>query len=192
MSPADEKPVAAPSRFAWLTIAAAVATMGLKSYAWLLTSSVGLFGDALESLVNLAAGILALLALRVAEQPPDEEHLYGHEKAEYFASGAEGMLILLAAVVLAVSAVRRLLAPQPVEQLDVGLAILVAAAVVNLACALVLLSAGRRHRSITLVASGRHLLTDVWTSAGVLLGLAAVALTGWRALDPVIALALAA
>lgn len=183
---------AAPSRFAWLSIAAALATMGLKAYAWLLTSSVGLFGDALESLVNLAAGVLALLALRVAERPPDEEHLYGHEKAEYFASGAEGMLILLAAVALAASAVGRLLAPQPVHQLDVGLAILVGAALVNLAAALVLLAAGRRHDSITLVASGRHLLTDVWTSAGVLVALAAVSVTGQQALDPLIALVLAA
>lgn len=181
----------APSRFAWLAIAAAVATMGLKAYAWLLTSSVGLFGDALESLVNLAAGVLALLALRVAEQPPDDEHLYGHEKAEYFASGAEGMLILLAASALAASAVHRLLVPQPVEQLDVGLAILVAAAVVNLAVALTLLAAGRRHDSITLTASARHLLTDVWTSGGVLVALAAVAVTGWRPLDPLIALVLA-
>lgn len=189
MGPSASAP--APSRYAWLSIAAAVVTMGLKTVAWLLTASVGLFGDALESLVNLAAAVLALLVLRVAERPPDEEHLYGHEKAEYFSSGAEGALIVFAAGALLVSAVRRLFRPQPIEQLDVGLAILVLAALINLAVALVLLSAGRRLRSITLRANAHHLLTDVWTSAGVLVGLGAVALTGWQALDPIIAVALA-
>jgi len=165
--------------------------MGLKTFAWLLTASVGLFGDALESLVNLAAGVVALMVLRVADRPPDDDHLYGHEKAEYFSSGAEGTLIVVAAGALSVSAVRRLLAPRSVEQLDVGLAILVVAAVINLVVALVLLSAGRRLRSITLRANAYHLLTDVWTSAGVLVGLGAVAMTGWQALDPLIALGLA-
>jgi cation diffusion facilitator family transporter len=182
---------ARPSRYAWLSIAAALATMALKAWAWLLTGSVGLFADALESLVNLAAGVMALLVLRVAERPPDEEHLYGHEKAEYFASGAEGTLILVAAVSIAASAGRRLLVPRPVEQLDVGLAILVAAAAVNLVTALYLLAAGRRLRSISLRANAHHLLTDVWTSAGVLAGLALVALTGWQAADPLVALVLA-
>jgi cation diffusion facilitator family transporter len=181
----------AASRYAWLSIAAAVATMGLKTSAWLLTASVGLFGDALESLVNLAAGVVALVVLRVADRPPDEEHLYGHEKAEYFSSGAEGTLIVFAAGALAVSAVHRLLAPRPVEQLDVGLGILVVAALINLGVALALLSAGRRLRSITLRANAHHLLTDVWTSGGVLVGLGAVALTGWQPLDPLIAVALA-
>ena len=181
----------APSRFAWIAIAAALATMALKTWAWLLTSSVGLFADALESLVNLAAGVMSLLVLRVAERPPDAEHLYGHEKAEYFASGAEGTLVLVAALAIAGSAARRLLHPRPVEQLDVGLAILVAAALVNLAAALALLAAGRRLRSIGLRASAHHLLTDVWTSAGVLAGLGLVAATGWQAADPLVALVLA-
>ena len=181
----------APSRFAWIAIAAALATMALKTWAWLLTSSVGLFADALESLVNLAAGVLSLLVLRVAERPPDEEHLYGHEKAEYFASGAEGTLVLVAALAIAGSAARRLLHPRPVEQLDLGLVILVAAALVNLAAALALLAAGRRLRSIGLRASAHHLLTDVWTSAGVLAGLGLVAATGWQAADPLVALVLA-
>jgi cation diffusion facilitator family transporter len=180
------------SRFAWLSIAAALATMGLKTVAWWRTGSVGLMADAVESLVNLSAGVLALIVLRVAERPPDEIHLYGHEKAEYFSSGAEGMLIVLAAGSIAVSAVRRLLAPRAVDELGLGLALLVIAAAVNLAAALALLAAGRRHRSITLTANGHHLLTDVWTSAGVLVGLLAVAATGWRALDPLVALAVAA
>lgn len=182
----------APSRYAWWSIAAALATMGLKLYAWVLTGSVGLFADALESLVNLAAGVLALLVLRVAERPPDDEHLYGHEKAEYFSSGAEGGLILFAAVSIAVSAVRRLLAPRPVEEVGVGLAIVVVAALVNLAVALALLAAGRRLRSITLRANAHHLLTDVWTSGGVLVGLAVVQVTGWQQADPLVALVLAA
>ncbi len=181
-----------PSRYAWLSIAAAVATMALKTVAWLLTDSVGLFADALESLVNLSAGVLALLVLRVAERPPDEEHLYGHEKAEYFSSGVEGTLIMVAAGSVAFSAVRRLLAPRPVEQLGLGLTLLVVAALVNLAVALVLLAAGRRLRSITLRANAQHLLTDVWTSAGVLVGLGLVATTGLQVLDPVVALAVAA
>jgi cation diffusion facilitator family transporter len=181
----------APSRYAWIAIAAALATMALKTWAWLLTSSVGLFADALESLVNLAAGVMSLLVLRVAERPPDEEHLYGHEKAEYFASGAEGTLVLVAALAIAGSAARRLLHPRPVEQLDLGLVILVAAALVNLAAALALLAAGRRLRSIGLRASAHHLLTDVWTSAGVLAGLGLVAATGWQVADPLVALVLA-
>jgi cation diffusion facilitator family transporter len=179
------------SRYAWLTIAAALATMALKAVAWWRTGSVGLLADALESMVNLAAGVLALLVLRVAERPPDEEHLYGHDKAEYFSSGAEGTLIVLAAASIAVTAGRRLLAPRPLEELGLGLTILVVAAAVNLAVALVLLAAGRRHRSITLRANGRHLMTDVWTSAGVLVGLGAVQLTGWQILDPLLGLGVA-
>jgi cation diffusion facilitator family transporter len=180
-----------PSRFAWLSIAAALVTMALKAVAWWRTGSVGLFAAAVESLVNLSAGVLAVIVLRVAERPPDETHLYGHEKAEYFSSGAEGMLIVLAAGSIAVSAVRRLLAPRAVEELGLGLALLAVAAAVNLAVALALLAAGRRHRSITLTANGHHLLTDVWTSAGVLVGLLAAAATGWRALDPLVGLAVA-
>jgi cation diffusion facilitator family transporter len=180
------------SRYAWLSIGAAVVTMGLKTVAWWRTGSVGLLGDALESLVNLAAGVLALLVLRVAERPPDEEHLYGHEKAEYFSSGAEGMLIVVAAASIGVAGVRRLLSPRPLEELGLGLAILAVAALINLAVALVLLAVGRRHRSITLRANAHHLLTDVWTSLGVLAGLVAVRLTGWQPLDPLLGLGVAA
>lgn len=181
-----------PSRFAWVSIAAALATMALKAFAWWRTGSVGLLADAAESVVNLSAGVVALVVLRVAERPPDETHLYGHEKAEYFSSGAEGMLIVLAAGSIAVSAVRRLLAPRTVEELGLGLALLAVASAVNLAAALALFAAGRRHRSITLTASAEHLMADVWTSAGVLVGLLAVAATGWRALDPLLGLAVAA
>jgi cation diffusion facilitator family transporter len=183
---------APPSRFAWLSIAAALATMALKGFAWWRTGSVGLLADALESLVNLSAGVVALVVLRVAERPPDETHLYGHEKAEYFSSGAEGMLIVFAAGSIAVSAVRRLLSPRPVEELGLGLALLAAAALVNLAAASALFAAGRRLRSVALTAGGHHLLTDVWTSAGVLAGLVAAGATGWQALDPLIGLAVAA
>jgi len=165
--------------------------MALKTWAWWRTGSVGLYADALESLVNLAAGGMALLVLRVAERPPDEEHHYGHEKAEYFASGAEGGLIVFAAVSIAVSAVSRLRSPRPVEALDAGLAALIVAALINLVVGAYLLRVGRRLGSVTLRANAQHLLTDVWTSAGVLAGLVAVAFTGWQAADPLVALLLA-
>ncbi|MCC6418262.1 MAG: cation transporter [Gemmataceae bacterium] len=177
--------------FAWLSIAAATATIGLKAGAYLLTGSVGLLSDALESVVNLAAACVALVVLAVAARPPDEEHAYGHDKAEYFAGGIEGALILVAAASIAYAAVPRLFAPQPLEQLGLGLALSVAASLVNLGVALVLLRAGRRYESITLEADARHLLTDVWTSAGVLAGVGAVALTGWERFDPVLALLVA-
>lgn len=197
MPPADAAVEPSPSsrlsltRFALLSIAAAIFTFGLKGGAYLLTNSVGLLSDALESLVNLAAALLALLALWVASRPPDAEREYGYDKAEYFASGAEGTLIVVAAFSIAAAAIRRLLDPQPLEQLGLGLAISVAAALVNLSVALVLLRAGRRHRSITLEADAHHLLTDVWTSAGVVLAVGAVELTSWQWLDPVIALVVA-
>ncbi len=186
------EPAGRASRFAWWSIAAALVTMVLKAWAWWRTGSVGLYADALESLVNLAAGGMALLVLRVAERPPDEEHHYGHEKAEYFASGAEGALIVMAAASIAVSAVSRLRSPRPVEALDAGLAALIVAALVNLAVGAYLLRAGRRLGSVTLRANAQHLLTDVWTSAGVLAGLVAVTFTGWQAADPLVALLLAA
>ncbi|MCA9973171.1 MAG: cation transporter [Anaerolineales bacterium] len=179
-------------RFAWLSIATAVLTIGLKFTAYYLTGSVGLLSDALESGVNLAAAVVALIVLTVVLQPPDEEHAYGHLKAEYFSGGVEGVLIVIAAGTIAVSAVQRLLNPQPLEQVGVGLAVSVAAAVLNGVVARVLLRAGRRYASITLVADARHLLTDVWTSAGVVVGVAAVWLTGWVWLDPLIALVVAA
>ncbi|MFT3916521.1 MAG: cation diffusion facilitator family transporter [Anaeromyxobacteraceae bacterium] len=180
------------SRFAWLSIAAAIVTIALKTLAWRVTGSVGLLSDALESLVNLAAAVMTLLMLGLASRPADEAHAYGYSKAEYFASGVEGALILLAAAGIAWTAVPRLLAPQPVEQAGLGLAISTGASLVNLAVGQVMLRAGRRHRSIALEADGHHLMTDVWTSAGVILAVGAVAVTGWVRLDPLIALLVAA
>jgi cation diffusion facilitator family transporter len=179
------------TRYAWLSIAAAIATMLLKSGAWLITGSVGLLSDALESLVNLAGALMALAMLTVAARPPDEDHAYGHSKAEYFSAGAEGALIVIAALSIAVAAVERLLHPRPLEQLGLGLGVSVLAAGVNFAVALVLGRAARDHHSATLEASSHHLLTDVWTTAGVLVGVVAVAVTGWLALDPLVALAVA-
>jgi cation diffusion facilitator family transporter len=179
-------------RFAWLSIAAAVVTIGLKGLAWWLTGSVGLLSDALESFVNLAAAIFTLYVLAIAARPPDEEHAYGYSKAEYFGSGFEGTLILVAAGLIAVTAVERLLHPLPLERVGLGLAVNAAASVVNFVVARVLLAASRRHRSIALEADAHHLLTDVWTSAGVIAGVTAVSATGWLWLDPLIALAVAA
>jgi cation diffusion facilitator family transporter len=180
------------TRFAWLSIAAALATMALKAAAYWLTGSVGLLSDALESLVNLAGALMALAMLTVAAWPADENHAYGHGKAEYFSAGVEGALILIAAIAIAVAAIDRLLHPRPIEQVGVGLAVSVVASLLNLGVALVLLKAARAHRSATLQANAHHLLTDVWTSAGVLVGVGAVALTGWLVLDPLVALAVAA
>ncbi len=179
-------------RFAWLSIGAAVTTIGLKLVAWWLTRSVGLLSDALESFVNLVAAVMTLLMLRLAARPADAEHRFGHTKAEYLSSAVEGALILVAAGAIAWTAVGRLLAPQPLEELGPGMAASIAASLVNLAVAQVLLRAGRRHDSIALEADGHHLLTDVWTSAGVLAAIALVALTGWWVLDPAIALVVAA
>jgi cation diffusion facilitator family transporter len=180
------------TRYAWLSIAAAVATISLKGTAYALTGSVGLLSDAAESLVNLAAAVMALAMLTVAAQPPDEEHQYGHDKAEYFSSGVEGTLIVLAAVGIAVAAVHRFIRPEPLEQARLGLVIAAAGSVINLAVARVLSAIGRRYESITLEADARHLMTDVWTSAGVILGVGLVAITGWLALDPIVALLVAA
>lgn len=179
-------------RFAWLSIAAALATIALKTAAWWLTGSVGLLSDALESGVNLAGALMALAMLTIAAQPPDDDHAFGHGKAEYFASGFEGFLILAAAVGIAIAAVDRLLHPQPLAQVGAGLVVSVVASLINLATARALLAAGREHRSITLEADAHHLMTDVWTSAGVLVGVGAVALTGWLWLDPLLALLVAA
>jgi len=180
------------ARFAWLSIAAAVTTIALKTGAWLLTGSVGLLSDALESLVNLVAAAMTLAMLTLASKPPDEEHTYGHGKAEYFASGVEGALILLAAAGIGWAAVGRLREPVAIEQPWLGLAVSSLASLVNFVVARVLLSAARKHHSIALEADSRHLMTDVWTSAGVVLGLVGVAVTGWQRLDPVIALVVAA
>src|SRR5512139_272181 len=180
------------TRFAWLSIAAAILTITLKTIAYLLTGSVGLLSDALESFVNLVGALMALAMLTIAARPADGDHAYGHTKAEYFSSGVEGTLILIAAVSIAVAAIRRLLEPQPLEQVGVGLAVSVAASLVNLVVALVLLRVGREQHSITLESNAQHLLTDVWTSAGVIVGVAAVALTGLLRLDPFVALLVAA
>jgi cation diffusion facilitator family transporter len=180
------------THYAWLSIAAAVATIALKTVAYLLTGSVGLLSDAVESIVNLVGAVMALSMLTVASRPADEDHTYGHSKAEYFSSGVEGTLILVAALSIGVAAVRRLLVPQPLEQIGAGVAVSVAASAVNLAVALVLARAGRRHHSITLEANAQHLLTDVWTSAGVIVGVIAVGATGWLPLDPLVALLVAA
>lgn len=179
-------------RYAWLSIAAALVTIALKGAAWWMTASVGLLSDALESFVNLAAAMFTLYALALAVRPPDEEHAYGYSKAEYFASGFEGTLILVAAGLITAAAIERLLQPRPLEHVGAGLAVNAVAAAVNLVVARILLAAGRAHRSIALEADARHLFTDVWTSAGVIAGVAAVAATGWLWLDPVLALAVAA
>ncbi len=179
------------AKWAWLSIAAAVLTIGLKSAAYLLTGSVGLLSDALESVVNLVAAVLALVALKVAARPADDNHHFGHGKAEYFSAGAEGVMIFVAAVLIIVSAVERLLHPRPLEALGIGLAITLVATAVNGIVGFLVLRAGRQHRSITLVADGKHLLTDVWTSAGVVIGVGLVAVTGWLPLDSLVAIGVA-
>lgn len=175
-------------RFAWLSIAAALATIALKTGAWWVTDSVGLLADAAESIVNLVAAVAALVALRVAARSADDNHHFGHSKAEYFSAAIEGGMIFVAASFIIWQSIGRLLDPQPVEQAGIGLAISVIASVINGAVAWVLLRAGRRHRSITLRADGQHLLTDVWTSVGVVVGVLLVVITGIDRLDPVVAL----
>ena len=179
-------------RFAWLSVGAAFATIALKTLAWWLTGSVGLLSDALESIVNLAAALLAVTMLRVAASPPDANHPYGFSKAEYFAAGIEGALIVLAAAGILASAIPRLLEPEPLDSPGLGLTLSVAASGINLAVGVLLIRVGRRHHSIALEADGHHLITDVWTSAGVIIGVGLVFLTGWLRLDPVVALGVAA
>lgn len=178
-------------RYAWLSIGAALLTMAIKTVAYVLTGSVGLLSDAVESIVNLVGAVMALWMLTVAAREPDEEHAYGHSKAEYFSSGVEGTLIVFAAISIAAAAVRRLLMPQAIEDLGLGLAVSTAASLINLLTARVILGAGRRFASVTLQANAHHLFTDVWTSAGVLVALGAVYGTGWQVLDPLIGLAVA-
>jgi cation diffusion facilitator family transporter len=179
-------------RLILLSILAALTTIGLKSLAYAVTGSVSLLSDAVESVINLVAALTALFCLWYAAQPADASHTYGHEKIEFFASGLEGSLILVAAAGIAWYAVRRLLHPQPLESLDVGTAVSVAATLINLGVGQFLIRAGRRLGSIVLEADGRHLMTDVWTSAGVLAGLGLVWLTGFHWLDPVVALIVSA
>ncbi len=178
-------------RFALLSIAAALLTMGIKFTSYFITGSVGLLSDAMESIVNLFGGVMAWVMLSIAHRPPDEDHAFGHNKAEYFSSGMEGTLILIAAISIGVVAVRRLIDPAPLHQIGVGLVVNLSASLINFGVALVMIRAGKYQESITLEANGRHLMTDVWTSAGVAGGVVAVALTGWERLDPVIALLVA-
>lgn len=177
--------------YALLSIGAAILTIGLKFGAYRLTNSVGLLSDALESLVNLVAAVFAFWALTFAAKPPDAEHAFGHSKAEYFSSALEAILIIFAAASIAVAAGERLVHPQPLEQIGLGLGISLLATAVNGAVGFILLRAGRRLRSITLRADAHHLFTDVWTSVGVVLGILLVKLTGWLVLDAVIALIVA-
>ncbi len=179
------------TRFAWMSIGAALITMALKLVAWKITGSVGLLSDALESLVNLAAALMALGVLVAASRPADDTHHFGHEKAEFFASGAEGALILVAAAGIAWPAWNRLLNPQPLEEIGLGLAAAVLASLLNLGVAVTMRRAGRRYQSAVLVADAEHLLTDVWTSVAVVAGVGAVGLTGWLVLDPLLALLVA-
>ena len=177
--------------FAWLSIGAALTTITLKTGAYLLTGSVGLLSDALESLVNLAGAFMALGMLTIAARPADESHVYGHSKAEYFASVTEGILILGAAAGIISAAVNRLLQPREIEQLGLGLAVSVIASAINLIVARILLREGKARHSITLEADAHHLMTDVWTSVGVIGGVAIAGITGWDLLDPLVAMAVA-
>jgi cation diffusion facilitator family transporter len=179
------------SSYLKLSIAVAVATIALKTGAWWLTGSVSLLSDALESLVNLAGAMFALAMVTLAAQPADPEHPYGHHKAEYFSSGFEGVLILAAALAIIWAAVDRMFHPQPLEQIGWGLALSIISTVMNGALAWAMLRKSRQHRSMALEADARHLFTDVWTTVGVVCGLAAVSATGWLWLDPVLAIAVA-
>jgi cation diffusion facilitator family transporter len=179
------------TKFAWLSIGAAAATIALKTGAYLLTDSVGLLSDAIESLVNLAGAIMALTMLTIAARPADEDHVYGHSKAEYFASVTEGILILGAAIGIMITATQRLIDPRPLEKLGIGLAVSVAASLINFVVARILLNAGKNRDSITLEADAHHLMTDVWTSVGVIGGVAIAGFTGWSLLDPIVAILVA-
>jgi cation diffusion facilitator family transporter len=178
-------------RYAWLSIAAALSTILLKGWAWWLTGSVGLLSDALESFVNLAGAMMALAMLTLAAMPADDNHAHGHGKAEYFSSAFEGFLILIAAVSIAYAAIERLFNPQPLESVGIGLGVSVIASIINLLTSRILMGVGRKYKSITLEADAHHLLTDVWTSVGVIAGVGLVWLTGWLWLDPVIAILVA-
>lgn len=178
-------------KFVYLSIAAAIATITIKLTAYFMTNSVGLLSDGLESCVNLVAAVIALIMINLAEKPADVEHAFGHNKAEYFSSAIEGGLIVLAACAIIWSAVPRLINPQPIANVGVGLLVATGASLINLAVALVLIKNGRKHHSITLEADGKHLMTDVITSAGVFLGVGMVRLTGWMILDGIVAIGVA-
>ena len=186
--PAGERP---PTFYAWLSVFTSLVTIALKFSAYALTGSVGLLSDAMEALVNIAAALVALAVLTYSASKPDREHNFGHEKAQYFSSGIEGALIFVAAAGIVWSAIPRLIEPRPIEQVGAGLALSVLAALANFGCARIMLRAARSHRSITLEADARHLLTDVWTTAGVFVGVLLVSWTGWSRLDALVALAVA-
>lgn len=179
------------TRFAWLSIGAAAATISLKAVAYYLTGSVGLLSDAIESLVNLAGAMTALFMLTIAARPADESHVYGHSKAEYFASLVEGLLILSAAAGIVSAAINRLVQPQELQGLGIGLGVSVSASLINLIVAQILMKEGKKRNSITLEADAQHLMTDVWTSIGVIGGVAIAGITGWNTLDPILAIAVA-
>ncbi len=193
--------------YGWLSIAAAISTIVLKTYAYLLTDSVGLLSDALESVINLVAAVIMLIVLHIAALPPDDGHPYGHEKVEYFSSGAEGVMILLAAIGIGMTAWDRLLNPHTLQQLDIGIGISIIASLINLVVARILIKVGKQQRSITLESDGKHLMTDVWTTAGILVGIGVIfvanyfesslaiakqlGLNDWAILDPIIAILVA-
>lgn len=179
------------SSYLKLSVAVAVATIALKTAAWWWTGSVSLLSDALESLVNLAGAMFALAMVTIAARPPDEDHPYGHHKAEYFSSGFEGVLIFAAAIAIIWAAVHRFMDPQPVESLGIGMALSIISSALNGGLAWAMLKKAREHRSLALEADARHLFTDVWTSAGVVAGLVGVMLTGWLWLDPLLAILVA-
>ncbi len=179
------------SRYLWLSILAAILTISLKTAAYLYTQSIGLLSDALESVINLIAAVVALLMIKIAAAPPDEDHEFGHDKAEYFASGIEGTLIFIAAGGIALTAIPRLFAPMPIENIGIGFIVSLVASAINLAVGILLIKIGKQNHSIALEADGRHLLTDVWTSLGVILGIVLVGFTNWLILDPIIALLVA-
>jgi len=178
-------------RFAWLSIGAAILTILLKATAYFLTGSVGLLSDALESFVNLAGAIMALAMLSIASRPEDDSHHFGHSKAEYFSSGMEGGFIIIAAAGIIYTAIERLINPQPLDQLGIGLAVSMVAGLINLVAALIIGQNGKKYNSITLQANSKHLMTDVWTSVGVLGGVGLVAVTGWAPLDALVAIGVA-
>ena len=177
-----------PRTLLWASVVVAIITIGLKTGAWLITDSVGLLSDAMESLVNLASAIFGLMMVTVAAQPADEEHPYGHHKAEYFSSGFEGILIIVAALAIIWAASHRIFDPQPIEQVGWGLALSIGSSALNGLLAWVMFDAAKRHRSIALEADAKHLVTDVWTSIGVVIGIGLVSITGWLWLDAVVAL----
>ena len=186
------KPQPSLTRYAWLSIGAAVATIGLKLVAYVMTGSVGLLSDAVESVVNLIGALMALWMLTLAAQDADAKHAHGHSKAEYFSSGVEGALIIVAAIAIAYAAIKRLLDPQPLEQVGIGLLVSAFASLINYIVTRILLKAGNQYRSITLEADAHHLMTDVYTSAGVIIGVGLVSLTGWQRMDPLVALLVSA